>query len=325
MQFPGQGKPPVGIVYDTGLSRPGDALALAMLHGLEGKREARLIGVSVSRSNLKAAIFCEAVNLFYAGPPPPGPFAGFLRSLPVGLAMDARLAGELPLFAAPLAKHPFRSTIKKLNDTADPVAVVRNAMESGFDDNTIVLLSGPATVLASVVALRGAREMIGQKVKLLALAVGAYPEGEPDPYLQADVPAAQKLLAEWPTPIIAAGTELGSALPYPGASLEKDFAWTPAHPVAEAYRAHRPMPYDAPAETLAAALYAVRGKDSGFQLSEPGTISVAAEGRARFTPAAQGKHRYLIAEAAEKERIVKTYTEIVSAKPVPRAPRRPPQ
>ena len=42
------------------------------------------------------------------------------------------------------------------------------------------------------------------------------------------------------------GAEVGEALPYPGASIESDLSWSTAHPVGDAYRAFKPMPYDAP-------------------------------------------------------------------------------
>ena len=120
-----------------------------------------------------------------------------------------------------------------------------------------------------------------------------------------DIAAARKLFAEWPTPVVAVGSEVGDALPYPGASIEKDFAWSPAHPVVDAYRALKPMPYDAPASALAAVLHAVHPEDGYFTLSDPGTITVQDDGRTRFTPAADGRHRYLIvdpdAESANHE------------------------
>jgi len=68
-------------------------------------------------------------------------------------------------------------------------------------------------------------------------------------------------------------------------------------------------------------LYAVRPQEGYFKLSSPGTIGVLDDGRTKFTPSLEGKHRYLILDPAQKERIVKTYTEIASAKPVARAPR----
>ena len=71
------------------------------------------------------------------------------------------------------------------------------------------------------------------------------------------------------------------------------------------------------------ALYAVRPKEGYFKMSEPGTISVLDDGRTRFTPSANGRHRYLIFDPAQKERILKAYTEIASAKPVEKPQRVP--
>ena len=121
--------------------------------------------------------------------------------------------------------------------------------------------------------------------------------------------------------IVTVGTEVGEALPYPAASIEKDFSWAPAHPFVDAYRAFKPMPYDAPAPALAAVLHAVHPDEDYFKLSDPGTITVLDDGRTRFTPSADGKHRYLIVDPAQKERIVSLYTALVSAPPAPRPSR----
>jgi hypothetical protein len=206
------------------------------------------------------------------------------------------------------------------------VAVIRNGLSAQFDGNAIVFLAGPATNLAHVLDLPGVKQLIAAKVRYLVAAIGNYGAGGPDPQVLADVPAARKLLAEWPTPVIAAGSELGGALMFPGASLEKDFAWAPAHPLVDAYKAAGPMPYDAPAAALAAALYAVRPKEGSFGLSGPGSISVEPDGRTKFAAGSEGKHQFLIADPTKTEGVQKIFVETASTKPVPRAPRfRPPQ
>ena len=43
------------------------------------------------------------------------------------------------------------------------------------------------------------------------------------------------------------------------------------------------------------------------------------DGRTRFTASAEGKHRYLILDPVQKDRILQTYTEVASAKPEPPA------
>jgi hypothetical protein len=136
--------------------------------------------------------------------------------------------------------------------------------------------------------------------------------------VKADVAAARKFFTEWPGPIVAVGAEVGTALPYPGATIDEDFAWSPAHPVADAYRLAKPMPYDAPVPALAAMLFAVHPDDDYFKLSEPGTISVQDDGRTTFAPAANGKHHYLVVDPAQKDRVIKMYRDMTSAKPAPR-------
>jgi hypothetical protein len=88
--------------------------------------------------------------------------------------------------------------------------------------------------------------------------------------IQADAAAARKVFAEWPTPIVTVGREIGEALPFPGDSIEKDFAYSSDHPIADAYRAYKPMPYDASSCAMAAMLYAVHPNDSYFKLSGSG-------------------------------------------------------
>jgi hypothetical protein len=122
---------------------------------------------------------------------------------------------------------------------------------------------------------------------------------------------------------VASGQEVGETLVFPASSIEKDFAWSANHPVVDAYRASKAMPYDAPIWDMTAALYAVRPQEGYFELSAPGTISVLDDGRTRFTPSPEGKHRYFILVPAQKERIIRTFVEIASAKPVPKQPRFP--
>jgi inosine-uridine nucleoside N-ribohydrolase len=318
MQFPGQGKPAVGIVFDSDMgNRIDTALAMALLYGLDGKNESRVVSVSVSKSNLKSAALCEAIGRFYAGAVNGG-FASFGRTLPVGMADDGRMADDTPMFSV-LAKKDdkgapvYQHGIHTLVDTAEVPALIRNAFTSQQDNNAIVVLAGPATNLARTLALPNVKDLVKTKVRYLVISGGGFPGG--------DIAAARKLLAEWPGPLVFSGPEVGASLPYPAESIEKDFAWSPNHPVADAYRAYKQMPYDAPSWDMTAVLYAIRPKENYFKLSEPGAIAVLDDGRTKFTPSATGLHRYLIADPAQKEKILKVYIEIASAKPVVRQSR----
>ena len=314
MQFQSPGRPPVGVVFDADLGNTiDDALALAMLFGFQGKSESRVLSVSTTKSSLAAAMFADVLVRFYTGEP--GPFA---PAIPIGLSLSGNMSAPNPMLDAVVGNPTYPRTIVKMNDTADPLALIRNALSAQFDQNAIVLLTGPATNLAGLLSLPGAPPLIAQKVRYLVVAA--------DALTMSDLPAARRLFAAWPTPVVLAPGELANALPFPAASIDKDFAWSDAHPLVAAYRAFRPMPYDAAGVAMAAALYAVRPQENYFKLSDPGVITLGDDGRIRIDPAPNGKHRTLIFDPAQKDRIQQIYAETASTRPVGRAQRlRPPQ
>jgi hypothetical protein len=311
-------------------SRPDALLALAMLNGLTARGEAERIGVSISRPSLTSARLADVILDFYSTLPLNGGFS------PIGMPDGALPVPDAPALAAVLARENvdgspvYKSRIQRLVDTAESAVLLRNLLLAQPDGNALIVLAGPATGLVRVLGLHGARAQLAAKVKQLVLAVGAFPGGTfpggaAEPSLASDVPAARRLLAEWPTSVLAVGAEVGEGLRYPVARLVEGLSWSAAHPIADAVRALRRTPYDAPTTALAALLYAVQPDAGYFQLSEPGTIAVLDDGRTRFTPSASGRHRYLIADPAQKERLLATYVSLVSAQPVPRPARfRPP-
>jgi hypothetical protein len=332
MQAGGRGgaRPPMGIAFEGDLGNRMDAvLAIAMLNGLVAKMEARRIVLSVSRPNIKAAQLADVVSGFYLGRVIAGPGGGIGGNPEAMIGMpETGPAGEDPSPITAALNKPgsdggglASSRIKRLLDTADNAVLMRNMLLAQNDGNATIVVAGQCSGLARLLALYGARPQIETKCKQLVVAIGGYPTGAADPAVKADVAAARTVFAEWPTPLIAVGTEVGAALPYPGASIEKDFAWSPAHPVVEAYRAFKPMPYDAPASALAAILYAAH-PDGLFTLSPPGTIAVQDDGRTQFTPDSNGRHRYLIVDPAQKAQILGLYTALVAAPPAPRPGRR---
>jgi hypothetical protein len=307
MQLPfGGGKPPLGVLFDGDIgNRIDTVLALALLYGLDGKNECRTVVVTTSKPNLKSAELCDVLSKFYAA-------GGFARQLAVGMPETGPGRESTPMLDAVVSK--FESGIKHLNDTADVAAVLRNALSAQYDGNSVVVVAGPLTNAATLLKLIGAREWIEKKAKALIFT----------DHVKQDVESARAVLAGWPGPIVFASPDISSDVVFPAASIEKDFSYTDKHPVVTAYKAYRPMPYDAPTGDMAAVLYAVREKETYFKVSPPGTLSVGDDGSVKFAESASGKHRVLLPDPAQKERILKAYTEIASAKPVPRMRFRPP-
>ena len=324
-------RPPVGVALDGDFGDRIDALlAVAMLNGFTAKGEARRISLSVSRPSLAAAQVADVVAAFYRGRPVGGGGGGVgaitegMIGMPEGGAADGDKPALAPLLAKQSAdgKPAYTSAIRGLVNTAESAVLIRNLLLAQHDGNATIVLAGPATGIARILDLYRSGPQVAAKCRRLVVAAGSFPAGQPEATIKSDVAAAKKLFAEWPTPIVAVGSEVGEALPFPGASIDKDFAWAPDHPVVDAYRTLKPTPYDAPASALAATLFAVHPEAGHFKLSDPGTITVADDGRTRFTANADGKHRYLIVDPAQKEQVLALYTALASAQPAPRPGRR---
>jgi ABC-type transporter Mla MlaB component len=327
-------RPPVGVAFDGDLAtRPDALLALALLNGLTAKQEARRISLSVSRPSLTAARLADVIAEFY----PTLPLgAGYLT---VGMLEGPVPRDDAPALARMLAtKTPegaavYDSRVQRPIDVADNATLIRNMLLAQHDGNAIVVLAGAVTGLARLLALYGARPQIAAKVKVLVVAVGAYPGGgnspaasspaaKAEPSVAADVAAARQLFAEWPTPIVAVGSEVGEAVRFPLARLDEGVAGASAHPIAAACRAIAGAAPDVPTAALAAMAYAIHPEAADFKLSEAGTISVLDDGRTRFVPDAGGRHRYLSVQPAQKGALLASYTSLVSAPPAPRPTKR---
>ncbi len=187
MQFPRDEKPAIGIAFDSDLGNDiDDVLTLGLLYGFDTKRppEARLISTSLTQSTLKAAGFCEVVDRFYTTITNREIPERFRRNNPaaIGLALNGKMANDTPLITEPLAKRDaegnlvYHHEIEKVTDTADSAALIRNAFTAQYDQNALAVLTGPATNFAAVLGLRGAKELIESKVRLMTVAAGVYPE-----------------------------------------------------------------------------------------------------------------------------------------------------
>ena len=141
-----------------------DALALSLMFGLDGKREVRVASMSISRPSLKAAAFSDAVARFYAGAA-----VQFMRMLPVGMEVKGPRPGAEPMLDGPLAKPDYKHTIHAMNDTADPAALIRNALTAHHDGNCLAILAGAATNFSKALLLPGVKDLIATKLRFLTV------------------------------------------------------------------------------------------------------------------------------------------------------------
>jgi inosine-uridine nucleoside N-ribohydrolase len=209
-----------------------------------------------------------------------------------------------PESAVPDAQTVLRQTLAEQPDSS--VVIV----QTGFSTNLARLLDAPGGGLSPY----GGADFVKQKVRLLVVMAGRFNDGELEYNIEKDIPAARKLFARWPTPIMVSPFELGAQTTYPAARVDRDFRYVPDHPLADAYRAYQKMPYDEPLWDPTAALYAVRPDAGYFNLSPEGRVTVSDKGVTTFS-AGGGQTRILSANAEQRARIVEVVAALASQPP----------
>ncbi len=283
------------MIFDTDMGNDcDDALALAMIHAFEQRNEAKLLAVTVTKGHPLAAAFCERINAFYGRPAIP---VGLLKDGPTPELENKMLSGE---GLAAKASYP------------DATDLLLKTLADQPDGSVVIIQVGFSTNLARLLARPGGRELARRKVRMVSAMAGAFPRGEKEYNVYTDIAAARRVFAEWPTPIVFSGFEIGLALEYPAESIAKDFAHAPGNPIVEAYKQFQAFPHDRPTWDLTSVLYAIRPERGYFGLSEAGEVGVLPDGRTSWKPTKGAQRRHLTLAPGAKARAREALTMLVS-------------
>ncbi len=309
---------PQRIIFDTDIGNDvDDVIALAMLHALETRGEAKILAVTITKDNAWAPPFADLLDTFYGRP-----------GIPIGIVKNGatKEAGNYNRAVAEKKRkgggllYPRRLT--PASDVPDAVAVLRRTLAAQPDQSVVIVQVGFSSNLARLLDTRGddasplnGRDLVKAKVQRAVLMAGRFSDAEIEYNIENDIPAAKKLMAEWPVPLITSGFEIGAATRYPAARLTAEFAYAQNHPVVDAYRAYQKMPYDEPLWDPSVVLYAVRPEAGYFGLSAPGRIVIDDKGRTEFAPQAGGLQQYLLTDEKQRARIVEAVAQLMSEPP----------
>lgn len=314
----------VKLIFDTDMGNDvDDALALALIHALETRGECELLAVTVTKGHPLAAAFVDAINRFYErGDIPVGLVRGgvtpdvgkFIQLANTKDAEDLRYPNRFPTGETiPDAVEVLRGTLA--NEPDDSVVII----QVGFSTNLAHLLESLSDAHSSL----NGRELVAQKVKQLYVMAGHFEqldnqqESIKEYNVVEDIPSAQKLIEDWPTPIIFSGFEIGRDIEYPADSIEQDYGYVTHHPVAEAYRLYMPPPHNRPTWDLTPVLQAVRPTRGYFGFSPPGLVSVDNEGVTYFKEKEHGLHRYFTVTPEQIVRAKEAFVCLASQPPEP--------
>lgn len=308
------------VIFDTDIGNDvDDVLALGILHALATREQCELLAVTVTKGDELAGPFVDAINTFYG--------RGTIPIGCIGISKSNQPSKFLPLAGARdngRARYPHR--LRKGSDAPRPTALLRQILSRQEDNSVTLIQVGFFSNFASLLDSRpdrysklNGRDLIRQKVKLLSVMAGSFDARREKRFLEYnvvnDVAAAQEVAREWPTPIIWSGFEIGIAVPFPAASIRRDFNYIPHHPLAEAYCLYNPPPHERPTWDLTSVLCAVLPDHGYFDVSPAGKVVVEADGFTRFEPEPRGRDRYLVLEPKQIPRLKEAMVQLASQPP----------
>jgi inosine-uridine nucleoside N-ribohydrolase len=302
---------PVHLILDTDMGNDvDDALALAMIHALENRNEVRLLAVTITKDNRYAAPFVDLVNHFYGRP-----------DVPIGVVRNGKTPDDAPMLKIPVERRNTRGNFiypRRLRDGSqapEAVELLTRILEEQPDASVTIAQIGFSTNLARLVATPAGRALTARKVKTLYLMAGNFQKPQPEYNVFTDAGAFKELMKNWPTPMVFSGFEVGLVITYPIESIQKDFAWAANHPVVEAYKVYVGKPEDHPNWDSTAVLDAIRPERGYFNVSPAGNVELGEKNTTVFTPAENGKCRFLIVKPDQVSRVRELISDLVSEPP----------
>jgi inosine-uridine nucleoside N-ribohydrolase len=303
---------PVKLIFDTDMGNDvDDLMALCMIHNLQKRGAVELLAVTVTKDHPQAAAFVDAVNTFFGKP-----------DVPIGVVKGGATPepGKFNLLAD--AKNDdgslrYPHDLMSGSEAPDAVGLIRKLLVAQPDNSVTLVQVGFFTNFKRLLESQpdahsplNGKDLIAKKVKELSIMAGAFQTVNWDTrHLEynvvKDIPAAQALAKNWPTPVVFSGYEIGVAAAFPHEVIERDLEYVKHHPLKEAYCLYNPPPHDRPTWDPTALLYAVYPERGYFELSPSGTVTVEDNGATWYRPSRDGKgrHRYLVMSAAQAARV----------------------
>ena len=313
---------PIPIIFETDMGNDvDDVLALDLIHKAQDAGQARLLMVGLNKSGLSSAEFIDIMDIWYGYP-----------DVPIGFAFDGPQTNPRRNFndTVCLCKKAdgspaFKRSLKDYSSLPEAHLLYRKILAGQPDGSVVIASVGFSTNLARLMetgpdtySRLSGMELIRKKVRLLSVMAGDFAKPEHAEYnVVTDIPAAKKVLEEWPGEVVLSPFDVGMAVQYPAASIEKDFTWADPHPLVKAYEAYIQMPYDRATWDPTAVLYALDG-EKWFTVSEPGFVTVDAGGHTSFRPDVKGNRKYLSVTPEQASAILKHFLVVVPKKPAAR-------
>ncbi len=199
---------PIQVIFDTDFGPDYDDVgAITLLHSFADSNYIRILATMASSKHKNVAAALSVFNTYFKKPGIP---IGVVRGNAVELGDKQHWTDSV------IKRYPHQ--IKNNQEVLDALKLYRKILSSQPDHSVTIITVGFLTNLSNLLksasdsfsSLEGT-ELVKRKVVNLVCMAGRFPSGK-EFNMDQDVPASQKVLADWPGPIIFSGFEIGQKI-----------------------------------------------------------------------------------------------------------------
>jgi inosine-uridine nucleoside N-ribohydrolase len=296
---------PVKIIFDTDMAEDVDDVgALSILHALADAGEAEILACMISAPHEYVGPCIDVINTYYGRPNIPiGNVYGFKRSYPNDNGQ------KIPSNYAQKMAETFPHNLQKSSDAPNATTLYRKILAEQPDQSVKIVTVGFLTNLKNLLnsnpdewsPLNG-EQLVKQKVLEWVCMGATFPNRGREYNVMMDTEASIRAINDWPTPVVFSGFEIGVKI-FTANALKSKPKTCPSRMGYEWYWNGKEN-INRESWDLTTVLYAVRGTNNYWTLSEPGKCIMHATigyGENEWIPYAKGNHRYLIEKMPSAE------------------------
>lgn len=199
---------PIPIIFDTDMGPDYDDVgAITLLHAFADEGKATILATIASTNYANVAPVLSVLNTYFNRPAIP---IGVPKGRAIGDKDKQHWSDTL------VARYPHR--IRSNAQAQDAVALYRQILAKQPNQSVTIITVGFLTNLANLLDSKpdpysnlSGRELVRQKVKHVVSMAGKFPSGREFNVFK-DTPASAMVFANWPTPILMSGFEIGEKI-----------------------------------------------------------------------------------------------------------------
>jgi inosine-uridine nucleoside N-ribohydrolase len=199
---------PMRVIFDTDFGPDYDDVgALTILHCFADSGYVRILATMASSKHKNVAAAINVFNTYFNRP-----------EIPIGVVsgMAVELGDKQHWTDSVILRYPHR--IRSNQEAEDALGLYRKLLSAQPDHSVTIITVGFLTNLANLLESPGDHytslngyELVSKKVANLVCMAGRFPSGM-EFNLAQDTKSSKKVLADWPTPILFSGFEIGQKI-----------------------------------------------------------------------------------------------------------------